>query len=137
MVEQDIPKTTFWTRCKHFEFVVMSFVLTNTFAVFMNLMNRVFYDCLDKFIMVFIDDILIYSKSHEEYKEQLRLTLQRLKERQLYAKFSKYEFWLDKIAFLEHIVSTKDISIDLSKIKNVRLTEAKNYQRGSKFSGSS
>lgn len=100
VIEQDIPKTTFLIRYDHFGFVVMSFELTNALVVFMNLINKVFHDYLDKFIVVFINDNLMYSRSCEEHKLHLRLTLQRLKEKQLYAKFSICEFWLDKVAFL-------------------------------------
>ncbi|KAJ6829086.1 uncharacterized protein M6B38_359770 [Iris pallida] len=82
----------------------MPFGLTNAPAIFMDLMNRVFYQYLDKFVIVFIDDILIYSKSEEEHEKHLRIVLQTLREEQLYAKFSKYEFWLDQIPFLGHII---------------------------------
>lgn len=75
MVEQDIPKTTLYVRCGHFEFVMMLFGLINTFIVFMDLMNRLFHDCLDKFIILVIDNILVYSKSQEEHEEHLRFTL--------------------------------------------------------------
>ena len=92
--EQDIPKTTFTTRYGLYEYTVMSFGLTNAPAYFMNMMNKVFMEFLDKFIVVFIDDILVYSKNEEEHKEHLRLVLGKLREHQLYAKFSKCEFWL-------------------------------------------
>ena len=92
VAERDVPKTTFRTRYGHYEFVVMPFGLTNTPAVFMDLMNRVFQDCLDRFVVVFIDDILVYSRSVEEHEDHLRFVLQRLRDRQLYAKFSKCEF---------------------------------------------
>ena len=92
IAEQDIPKTAFRTCYGHYEFVVMPFGLTNAPAIFMDLMNRVFHDCLDKFLVVFIDDILIYSRSEEEHVEHLRFVLQRLREKKLYAKFSKCEF---------------------------------------------
>ena len=89
---QDIPKTDFRTRYGHFEFLVMSFGLTNAPAAFMDLMNRVFRDYLDQFVIVFIDDILVYSRSVEEHEQHLRLVLQRLREKKLYAKFSKCKF---------------------------------------------
>jgi hypothetical protein len=89
---EDIPKTTFTTRYDHFEYLVMSFGLTNALAHFMYLMNFVFMPELDKFVMVFIDDILVYSKSMEEHEEHLHIVLQWLREHQLYAKFSKCEF---------------------------------------------
>ncbi|KAJ6829084.1 uncharacterized protein M6B38_359760 [Iris pallida] len=82
----------------------MPFGLTNAPAIFMDLMNRVFYQYLDKFVIVFIDDILIYSKSEEEHEKHLRIVLQTLRDEQLYAKFSKCEFCLDQIPFLGHII---------------------------------
>lgn len=87
--EEDVPKTAFRTRFGHYEFLVMPFGLTNAPAAFMDLMNRVFKDYLDKFVIVFIDDILVYSRSKKEHEEHLRLTLEKLKEKQLYAKFKK------------------------------------------------
>ena len=91
---EDVTKTTFHTKYGHFEFVVLLFGLTNTLAAFMNLMNRMFKPYLDSFVIVFIDDILIYSKNKAEHEEHLRITLQTLKEHQLYAKLLKCEFWL-------------------------------------------
>ena len=91
----DVPKTAFRTRYGHYEFVVMSFGLTNAPAAFMSLMNRIFKPYLDLFVIVFIDDILVYSKSKKEHEEHLRMLLEMLREKKLYAKFSKYEFWLD------------------------------------------
>jgi hypothetical protein len=90
----DIPKTAFTTRYGLYEYTVMSFGLTNAPAYFMYLMNKIFMEYLDKFFVVFIDDILIYSKNEEEHEEHLRLVLQKLIEHELYAKFSKCEFWL-------------------------------------------
>ncbi|KAJ4717071.1 Retrotransposon protein, putative, Ty3-gypsy subclass [Melia azedarach] len=115
---EDIPKTAFRTRYGHYEFVVMPFGLTNAPAAFMDLMNRVFKDYLDKFVIVFIDDILVSSKSKEEHEGHLRMVLQVLREKQLYAKF-KCEFWLHRIAFLGHVVSSEGISVDPSKIEAV------------------
>ena len=106
MRREDVPKTAFRTRYGHYEFLVMPFGLTNASAAFMDLMNRVFGPYLDKFIIVFIDDILVYSSSKEEHVEHLRIVLQTLKEHQLYAKFSKCQFWLDRVAFLGHVVFT-------------------------------
>ncbi|MCO6516945.1 MAG: hypothetical protein J6586_10735, partial [Snodgrassella sp.] len=118
--EEDIPKTAFRSRYGHYEFLVMSFGLTNAPAAFMDLMNRVFKDYLDKFVIVFIDDILIYSRSEEEHERHLGLVLQRLREHRLYAKFKKCEFWLPQVAFLGHIVGRDGIQVDPSKIEAVR-----------------
>ncbi|GJY29473.1 putative reverse transcriptase domain-containing protein [Tanacetum coccineum] len=101
--EDDIPKTAFRTRYGHFEFIVMPFGLTNALAVFMDLMNRVCKPYLDKFVIVFIDDILIYSKSKEEHEIHLRMVLELLKKEKLYAKLSKCEFWLQEVHFLSHM----------------------------------
>jgi hypothetical protein len=99
--------------------MVMSFGLTNAPAYFMYLMNKVFMEYLDKFVAVFIDDILIFSKNEEEHDEHLRLVLQKLRENQLYAKLSKCEFWLKEVLFLGHIISKGGISMDSSKVKSV------------------
>nr|GEV76960.1 hypothetical protein [Tanacetum cinerariifolium] len=104
--EQDIPKIAFHTRYGHYEFLVMPFGLTNALAVFMDLMNRIFHEYLDKFVIVFINDILVYSKTKEEHEEHLHIVLGTLRQGKLYAKFSKCEFWLGQVAFLGHIVST-------------------------------
>ncbi|KAI3472595.1 hypothetical protein Pfo_030078, partial [Paulownia fortunei] len=117
--EEDIPKTAFRTRYGHYEFLVMPFGLTNAPAAFMDLMNRVFKQYLDKFVIVFIDDILIYSRDKEEHKEHLKIVLQVLKEKQLYAKFKKCEFWLEQVVFLGHVVSKDGISVDPSKVEAV------------------
>ncbi|GJX94775.1 putative reverse transcriptase domain-containing protein [Tanacetum coccineum] len=103
--EDDIPKTAFRTRYGHFEFTVMPFGLTNAPTIFMDLMNRVCRSYLDKFVIVFIDDILIYSKTQEEHVEHLRLVLELLKKEKLYAKFSKCEFWLREVQFLGHVIN--------------------------------
>jgi hypothetical protein len=108
----DIPKTAFSTRYGLYEFIVMSFGLTNAPAYFMILMNKVFIEYLDRFVVVFIDDILIYSKSESDHEEHLRLVLQKLRDNELYAKFSKCEFWIDKVPFLGHIISNGGISVD-------------------------
>jgi hypothetical protein len=117
--ESDIPKTAFTTRYGLFEYTVMSFGLTNAPAYFMNLMNKVFMKFLDKFVVVFIDDILVYSKTEEEHAEHLRLVLGTLREHQLYAKFSKCEFWLKEVGFLGHVISAGGVSIDPSKITSI------------------
>ncbi|WVZ63682.1 hypothetical protein U9M48_013295 [Paspalum notatum var. saurae] len=115
----DIPKTAFTTKYGLYEYTVMSFGLTNAPAYFMQLMNSVFMDYLDKFVVVFIDDILIYSKTEAEHEEHLRLVLQRLREHKLYAKFSKCEFWIDEVRFLGHVVSKGGIAVDPSKVSTV------------------
>jgi hypothetical protein len=115
----DIPKTAFSTRYGLYEFTVMSFGLTNAPAYFMNLTNKVFMEYLDRFVVVFIDDIIIYSKSDSDHEEHLRLVLQKLRENQLYAKNSKCEFWIDKVSFLGHIISNGGISVDPAKVKEI------------------
>jgi hypothetical protein len=117
--ELDIPKTTFRTRYGLYEYTVMSFRLTNASAYFMYLMNKVFMEYLDKFVVVFIDDILIFSKTEEEHEKHLRLVLEMLRSNQLYAKFSKCEFWLTEVAFLGHVISARGVSVDPSKVKDV------------------
>lgn len=119
MKEQDISKTAFHTRYGHYEFLVMPFGLTNDPAVFMDLMNQVFHEFLDNFVIVFIDDILIFYKSKEEHEDHLRTVLQILRQEKLYAKFSKCEFWLSSVALLGHIVSAEGITIDPTKVKTI------------------
>jgi hypothetical protein len=97
----------------------MSFGLTNALAYFMYLMNKVFMEYLDKFVVVFIDDILVYSRCEEEHEEHLRLALQKLQERRLYAKLNKCEFWMKQVAFLGHVISKGGISVDPSKVQDV------------------
>jgi hypothetical protein len=113
-----IPKTAFITRYGLYEYTV-SFGLTNAPAYFMYLMNNVFMEYLDKFVVVFIDDILIFSKNEEEHDEHLHLVLQKLRENQLYAKLRKCEFWLKEVSFLGHIISEGGIYVDPSKVKSV------------------
>ncbi|GJZ37191.1 putative reverse transcriptase domain-containing protein [Tanacetum coccineum] len=132
--EDDIPKTVFRTHYGHFEFTVMPFGLTNAQAIFMDLMNRVCRPYLDKFVIVFIDDILIYSKTQEEHVEYLRLVLELLKKEKLYAKFSKCEFWLREVQFLGHVINGNGIHVDPSKIEAIRnwkalktLTEVRSF----------
>jgi hypothetical protein len=119
MCPKDIPKTTFSTHYGLFEYLVMSFGLTNAPAHFMYLMNSIFMPELDRFIVVFIDDILVYSQNEEEHVEHLRIVLTRLCDNQLYAKFSKCEFWLNKVPFLGHVLSRDRISIDPTKVQEV------------------
>jgi hypothetical protein len=97
----------------------MSFGLTNAPAVFMNTMSRVFHDYLDQFTVVFIDDILIYSKTSEEHKEHLRKVLERLRSKKLYAKLDKCKFWLDSVSFLGYVISRKGVAVDSEKLKVV------------------
>ncbi|GJV63725.1 putative reverse transcriptase domain-containing protein [Tanacetum coccineum] len=118
--EEDIPKTAFRTRYGHYEFQVMPFGLTNAPAVFMDLMNRVCKPYLDKFVIVFIDDILIYSKNKQEHNEHLKLILELLKKEELYAKFSKCEFWIPKVQFLGHVIDSKGIHVDPAKIESIK-----------------
>ncbi|GJT02187.1 putative reverse transcriptase domain-containing protein [Tanacetum coccineum] len=118
--EEDIPKTAFRTRYGHYEFQVMPFGLNNTLTLFMDLMNRVCKPYLDKFPIVFIDGILIYSKSEEEHTEHLKLILELLKKDELYAKFSKCEFWLSKVQFLGLVIDSKGIHVDPSKIESIK-----------------
>jgi hypothetical protein len=115
----DIPKTAFSTHYGLYEFLVMSFGLTNAPTYFMYPMNSVFMTELDKFVVVFIDDILIYSKSDKEHAKHLRVVLQRLRDHKLYAKFSKCEFWLKSEKFLGHTISQDGISVDPSKVQEV------------------
>ena len=117
--ESAVPKIAFRTHYGHYEFLVMLFGLTNALASFMDLMNRVFQSYLDRLIIVFIDDILVYSGSSEEHSEHLRIVLQTLMEQQLYAKLSKCQFWLDKVAFLGHVISVEGVSVDPKKIEAV------------------
>ncbi|GJY87479.1 putative reverse transcriptase domain-containing protein [Tanacetum coccineum] len=118
--EEDIPITAFRTRYGHYEFQVMSFGLTNAPAVFMDLMNRVCKSYLDKFVIVFIDDILIYSKSKEEHEEHLKTILELLKKEQLYVKFSKCDFWLESVQFLGHVIDSKGVHVDPAKIEAIK-----------------
>ena len=120
IANEDISKTAFRTRYGHYEFTVMPFGLTNAPAIFMDLMNRIFHEFLDKFVVVFIDDILVYSKTREEHVDHLRSILATLREHQLYAKFSKCEFWLEKVAFLGHFVSKNGVEVDPAKIEAVK-----------------
>ena len=117
--ESDIPKTTFRTRYGHYEFLVMSFELTNTPAAFMDLMNPVFRPYLDWFVIVFTDDILVYLRSELDHERHLGFVLQTLRQHQLYAKFNKCEFWLSRVGFLGHVVSADGIYVDPHKVEAV------------------
>jgi hypothetical protein len=114
-----ISKMTFITKYGLYEFTVMSFGLTNAPAFFMNLMISVFMDLLDKFVVVFIDDILIYFQSEEEHVNHLKMVLQRLREHQLYAKLSKCEFWINEVLFLGHIINKEGLVVDLKKVTDI------------------
>jgi hypothetical protein len=116
---EDIPNMAFMMRYGLYEYLVMSFGLTNVLAHFMYLMNSVFMLELDQFVVIFIEDILVYSKSMEELEEHLRIVLQRLREHQLYAKFSKCEFWIKEVPFLGHVLSPEGIMVDPRKVKEV------------------
>ena len=117
---EDIPKTTFVTRYGQYEFTVVSFGLTNSPAYFMNMMNKVFMEELDKFVVVFIDDILVYSATIEEHEQHLRVVLEKLRQNQLYTKFSKREFWLEEVAFLGHILTAEGVDVYPTKIEAIK-----------------
>ena len=117
--EGDVPKTVFRTRYGHYEFLVMPFGLTNAPAAFMDLMNRVFRPYVDQFVVVFIDDILVYSKDVQEHEHHLRIVLETLREKKLYAKLSKCDFWLKEVSFIGHILSAEGIRVDPAKIEAV------------------
>nr|GEZ23356.1 putative reverse transcriptase domain-containing protein [Tanacetum cinerariifolium] len=118
--EKDVSITAFRTRYSHYEFQVMLFGLTNAPAVFMDLMNRVCRPFLDKFVIVFIDDILIYYKNKEEHEEPLRIILELLQKEKLYAKFSKCEFWLDSMKFLGHVINSQGVHVDPTKVEAIK-----------------
>ena len=115
--EVDELKTAFRTRYGHYEFLVMPFGLTNAPAAFMDLMNRVFRSYVDQFVVVYIDDILVYSKDAQEHEQHLKIVLQTLREKKLYAKLRKCDFWLKEVSFLSHIVSSEGIRVDPTKIE--------------------
>jgi hypothetical protein len=117
--ECDIPKTAFVSSYGVYEYTVMAFGLTNAPTYFMYLMNKVFMEYLGKFVVVLIDDILVYSRSEEEHEDHLRLALQKLRENRLYAKLSKCEFWMKQVAFLGHVISKGGISVDPSRVQDV------------------
>ncbi|GJY89538.1 putative reverse transcriptase domain-containing protein [Tanacetum coccineum] len=118
--EEDISKTAFRTRYGHYEFQVMPFGLTNAPAVIMDLMNRVCKPYFDKFVIVFIDDILIYSKNKKDHEEHLKAILELIKKEELYAKFSKCEFWIPKVQFLGHVIDSQGIHVDPAKIESIK-----------------
>ncbi|GKC94534.1 putative reverse transcriptase domain-containing protein [Tanacetum coccineum] len=118
--DEDILKTAFRMRYEHYEFQVMPFGLTNTHAVFMDLMNRMCKPYLDKFVIVFIDDILIYSRNKEEHADHLRIILELLRKEELYAKLSKCDFWISIGQFLGHVIDSQGIHVDPAKIEAVK-----------------
>jgi hypothetical protein len=118
--DEDISKTSFRTRYGHHEFTVMSFGLSNVPAVFMCLMNGVFRNYLDKFVIVFLDNILVYSKTEEEHEQHLRMVLQMLREHQLYATLSKCSFYQKQIHYLRHIISEEGITVDLENVQAIQ-----------------
>nr|GEW95278.1 putative reverse transcriptase domain-containing protein [Tanacetum cinerariifolium] len=118
--DEDIPKTAFRTRHGHYEFQVMPFGLTNAHAVFMDLINRVCKPYLDKFVIVFIDDILIYSRNKEEHTNHLRIILELLRKEKLYAKFSKCDFWIRTVQFLGYLIDSQVLHVDPAKIEAVK-----------------
>lgn len=117
--DSDVSKTAFKSRYGHYEFLVMPFGLTNAPAAFMNMMNHVFRSFLDKFVIVFVDDILVYSKDKTQHKEHLRLVLATLRQNHLYAKLSKCEFWLHTIHFLGHVITKEGVAVDPEKVATV------------------
>ena len=117
--EEDITKTVFHSHCEYYEFLIMPFGLTNVTTTFMNLMNHIFHSYLDRFVVVFMDDILIYSSSIESHEEYLGIILKLLREYRLYAKFSKCEFWLPEVKFLGHIVFGSGVVVDSSRIEAI------------------
>ena len=134
--EEDVTKIAFRTRYGHYEFLVMPFGLTNAPAAFMDLMNRVFKPYLDRFISVFIDDILVYSKTQEKLEEHLRIVLQTLRENRLFAKREKCDFWMIEVKFLGHVISQEGISVDPSKIEAVlRWERSRNVSEIKSFLG--
>jgi hypothetical protein len=117
--EVDVLKTAIRTRYGHYEFLVMPFGLTNALSVFMDLMNRVFHKYLDSFVVVFIDDILVYLANHVEHEEHLKTVMEVLRAKKLYAKLKKCEFWLEEVAFLGHVISKDGVLVDPRKIEAI------------------
>ncbi|GJZ18142.1 putative reverse transcriptase domain-containing protein [Tanacetum coccineum] len=118
--EEDILKMVFRTWYGHYEFQVMLFGLTNALAIFMDLINCVCKSFLDTFVIVFINDVLIYSKNKKGHEEHLKAVLELLKKEKLYAKFSKCEFWIPKVQFLGHVIDSQGIHVDPAKIESIK-----------------
>jgi len=132
----DVSKTAFRTRYGHYEFLVMSFGVTNAPAVFMDYTNRIFQPYLDQFVIIFIDDILIYSKSPQEHAHHLSIVLSILREKQLFANFSKCKFWLSEVKFLGHVISQGGVAVDQSKVEaDQNWTRPKNVSEVRSFLG--
>ncbi|VVA38204.1 PREDICTED: reverse mRNAase, partial [Prunus dulcis] len=117
--EEDVPKTAFRTRYGRDKFLVMPFGLTNAPAAFMDLMNIMLRHYLDCFVIAFIDDILVFSKREKAHMKHLEIVLRTLRRRQLYAKFSKCQFWLDRVSFLGHLIFAEGIYMDPQKVEAV------------------
>src|ERR1044072_4868194 len=117
--DADIPRAAFRTRYGYYEYLVMPFEVTNAPAIFMDYMNRVFHEFLDRFVVVFIDDILIYSKGPEEHEFHLKQVLLVLREKSLYANPSKCEFWMKEVKFLGHVIPKDGIAVDPAKVDTV------------------
>jgi len=117
--EEDVPKTAIGTRYGHFQFLVMPFGLTNSPSVFMDLMTRVFHEYSDSFVVVFIDDILVYLADRVEHEEHLGIVMEKMREKKLFAKLKKYEFWLEEVSFLGHVVNKNGLAVDPAKVKAV------------------
>ncbi|GJW86887.1 reverse transcriptase domain-containing protein [Tanacetum coccineum] len=131
--DEDIPKTTFRTRYEYYEFQVMAFGLTNAPAVFMDLMNRVCKPYLDKLIIMFIADIIIYSHNKEEHANHLRIILELLKKEKLYAKFSKCDFWIRIVQFLGHLIDSQGLHVDPAKIEAIAKSLTELTQKNKKY----
>ncbi|GJR45043.1 putative reverse transcriptase domain-containing protein [Tanacetum coccineum] len=130
---EDIPKTTFRTRYRHYDFQVIPFGLTNAPAIFMDLMNRMCKPYLDKFVIVFIDDILIYSHNKEEHADHLRIILELLRKEKLYAKFSKCDFWISIVQFLRHLINSQGLYVDPAKIEAIAKSLTELTQKNKKY----
>src|SRR4051794_5360295 len=134
--EEDIPKTAFITRYGSYEYTVMSFCLTNAPATFSRLMNYIFMEYLNKFVVVYLDDILVYSKNKEEHAEHLCLILAKLREHKLYAKYSKCEFWLPEVIYLGHVISKDGVVVTPERIQAILdLTPPKTVKQVRRFLG--
>ncbi|GJS89783.1 putative nucleotidyltransferase, ribonuclease H [Tanacetum coccineum] len=131
--DEDIPKTAFRTRYEHYEFQVMPFGLTNTPVVFMDLMNRMCKKYLDKFVIVFIDDILIYSHNKEEHANHLGIILKLLKKEKLYAKLSKCDFWISIVQFIGHLIDSQGLHVDPAKIEAIAKSLTELTQKNKKY----